>query len=370
MPLRILPYQPEHEAAVAAFNARGLVNRAPFSLSKTASSAWLPKRAGLVVCRELFLALDGGEVRGGFALRRQPFWVHGEVREVGNYQGPLSEGTWDRRYMMTGIQMLRAALREQPLLYALGMGGLSQPLPRLLVTAGWSIETVPFRFKVLNPPVFLREIRPLRQTPARARLLDFAAATGLGPLGIHAWQALHTRRRPHPRAGGEVVADYGHWADEIWARCKTTYALSAIRDRTAQNILFGDGNSKNITLRCSHAGRDLGWAVVRSTPMQDDQYFGNMQVGSLVDGLALPGEELTVVDLATRHLQQLGCDLVVSNQSHTSWLNALNRAGFMGGPSNFLLACSPALAELLGPLKTAFGAIHFNRADGDGPIHL
>ena len=370
MALQIVPYQPEHTAAVAAFNTRAKAHDAPFSLSKTALSEWLPKGGGRILFRELFLALEGDEVRGGFALRRQPFWLHGEGCAVANYQGPLSEGIWDRRYMMAGVQMLRAAQRDQPLLYALGMGGLAQPLPKLLAAAGWAQALIPFRFKVLRPAVFLRQIRPMRRNRARACLLDLAALTGLGPLAVHAVQRLRTKRRLSPEFACAVVADFGPWADEIWRTAREAYALSAVRDATAQNILFGGGHGKNLTLRCTRAGRDIGWAVGRSTPMRDDKYFGNMRVGSLVDALAVPGEEFAVVALATDHLRALGSDLVVTNQTHSAWLAALGDAGFLTGPSNFIFAASPALSAKLGPLETALGTIHFNRADGDGPIHL
>jgi hypothetical protein len=370
MPLKIVPYQPEHEPGVAAFNRRAQAHDAPFSLSKTALSAWLPANLGQALRRELFLALDGDEVRGGFALRRQPFWLGGEVREVANYQGPLSEGLWDRRSMMAGVQMLRAALREQPLLYALGMGGMTQPLPKLLAAAGWKMAPVPFRFKVLRPTTFLRQIQPLRRTPTRALLLDTAAVTGAGSLAFHTLQWLRTKRQPVAGLDCEVVPEYGLWADEIWQRAKDGLALAAIRDQVTQNILFGDGGPKNQTLRCTRKGRDIGWAVVRSTAMTGDKYFGNMRVGSLVDALALPGQESAVLALAIRRLHTLGSDLVVTNQTHSHWLSALANAGFFSGPSNFIFACSPALSEKLGPLDTAMERIHFTRADGDGPIHL
>jgi hypothetical protein len=358
----------EHEAAADSFNQRAAAHSAPFSLSRTALPDWLPKRDVTGPFREYFLALDETEVRGGFTLRRQDFWLNGEVAPVANYQGPLSEGVWDRRFMMAGVQMLRAALHDQPRLYALGMGGLSQPLPKLLTSAGWSMLPVPFRFKVLNPSRFLRHIRPLRR--GRAWLMDFAALSGLGSLAVHTWQRLRTKRRLAEDAAAEPVASFGLWADEIWATARGAVAFGAVRDRHAQNILFGDGNGKNIILHCTLDSRTIGWAIVRSTPMHADKYFGDLRVGSLVDALACPGEEFNVVELATRHLRNLASDLVVTNQSHQLWLSALKDDGYLKGPSNFIFACSPKLAGELGPIEEALPKMHINRADGDGPIHL
>ncbi len=370
MPLQIVPYSAEHTEAVASFNERARANQAPFELSKTPVAGWLPKRDGQTLFREYFLALDGATVRGGFTLRRQDFSLKGAQTAIANYQGPLSEGIWDRRQMMAGVQMLRAALRDQPMLYALGMGGLNQPLPKLLASAGWQLCPVPFLFKVLRAPGFLRNLQPLRRRRPVAALMDVAAFTGTGALAIHAAQRLRTSAKLPSDTSAEAVREFGLWTDEIWSKASGIYLFSAIRDRGNQNILFGDGNEKNLIIRCRRNGQDIGWAVMRCTQMHGDKYFGNMRLGSLVDCLALPGEESNVVLLATRHLHQLGSDLVVTNQSHQSWLDALRRSGFSNGPSNFILACSPKLAEALGPLDAALPGLHFNRADGDGPIHL
>jgi hypothetical protein len=67
-------------------------------------------------------------------------------------------------------------------------------------------------------------------------------------------------------------------------------------------------------------------------------------------------------------LEQRGVDLIVSNQLHRAWSAGLIEAGFRKGPSNYLLALSPAFAAAAG--SAADHEFHFNRGDGDGPIHL
>ena len=81
-------------------------------------------------------------------------------------------------------------------------------------------------------------------------------------------------------------------------------------------------------------------------------------------------EEFAVVALATEHLRRLGSDLVVTNQMHLEWMIALKHAGFLSTRSNFLFATSPELTAALGGPNYSPAGIHFNRADGDGPIHL
>ncbi len=62
-----------------------------------------------------------------------------------------------------------------------------------------------------------------------------------------------------------------------------------------------------------------------------------------------------------------GVDLIVSNQTHAAWRQAMADAGFREGPSTYLVALSPELAKGVGDEPARW---HFTRGDGDGPIHL
>jgi hypothetical protein len=104
--------------------------------------------------------------------------------------------------------------------------------------------------------------------------------------------------------------------------------------------------------------------------MEEHKQFGNMKVGTLVDGFSTPGNALDVVACACDVLQSRGVDLIVSNQSHTAWVDALAQCGFRQGPTNFLFAVSPKLARLVPDFSDTFPRFHVNRGDGDGPIHL
>ena len=108
-----------------------------------------------------------------------------------------------------------------------------------------------------------------------------------------------------------------------------------------------------------------GWAVVLDTAMRGHKQFGSLRVGTIVDCLApFPGAP-AVIRAAARALEDRGVDLIVSNQLHAAWSRALLDAAFRRGPSNFLLALSPALAADAPAL--ADGELHINRGDGDGP---
>ena len=129
---------------------------------------------------EVFLALDGGIVRGGYVLKHEQFaFADGSARNVACYHHPLSEGIVNKTHAIVGGLMLRDALQRSPLLYCLGMGGYDNSLAKMLVRQGWSHYLVPFYFRVVHPARFLREMQVLRSSPLRRAVMDFGAYSDL-----------------------------------------------------------------------------------------------------------------------------------------------------------------------------------------------
>lgn len=362
MSLQILPYAPEAVPAVREFNRRLRGGGGPpgQQFPESPEPGWMP---GM----ELFLAMEEGMARGGYILRRQTFSVAGATLPAtwaaAHYRLPLSEGVVNRAYATLGLRMVRDALSREPRLYALGMSGWDKPLPQMLKRLGWAMWAVPFHFKVVHPAKFLRHIRALRTSPLRRAALDAAAFTGAGWLGMKALGLVTPFGRRLRPAPADLAGAFAPWADEVWERSHAAYALLAQRDAATLDQLYPPSDPRFLRVRA--AG---GWAVLLDTQMQNHKQFGDMRVGTIVDCLAPPESAAGIVRAAAGLLEQRGVDLIVSNQSHSAWSQALVECGFRGGPSNYLLALSPAFAQAAGTAR--LDQFHINRGDGDGPIHL
>jgi hypothetical protein len=373
MALAITPFTDDLVPAVKAFNARLLAGGVfhEFQFHESPTCAWLPKRENRRIYQEYFVATEDGVVRGGYVLKHQPFSCRGEVQNLPFYHGPISEGLFNKKYASVGALLTRHAVKTQPLLFALGMGGWEQPLPRMLQAMRWKMFEVPFYFYVARPFRFLRQIRPLRNTVLKTAAAEAGAWTGAGWAGLRTVHAL--RRRTPAHASGatvEAVADFGEWADPLWESCHDRYSLVALRNRETLNILYPPESPQFVRLVVRGDGKTLGWAVLLDTAMRDHKYFGDLRVGSIVDCFGDPEHAAVVVAKVLAYLRARGVDLIVSNQSHRAWGDGLRAAGFLQGPSNFLFAASPQLAARLDPFDTNQNQLHFNRGDGDGPIHL
>ena len=374
MSVEIVPYLPEHVPAVQDFNARlrsagvaeafGLRSLLPEAIGSQA-------QLGARIHEELFVAVDGDAVRGGYTLKDQDFIVNGSSASIGFFRQAVSEGTIDNRYVLIGPRLLRDALRREPRIYALGIGGYDQAATRLLKGARFEFVTAPFYFRVEHARRFLREVRPVRSSRARRVASDIAASTGLGTLGIAALQRYRkglSRDRAALKAGNPGL--FGAWANDVWEAARGGFAFGAVRDLALLARLYDGPGNPVIKVTVEGADGPRGWAVCLATQRTDDKYFGNLKLGSIVDLLAVPGHERALINAAVARLRQERVDLIVTNQTFGPLGTALRQAGFLSGPSNFLFAASPALSAELGSLQASLPTFYLNRGDGDGPVNL
>lgn len=370
--MQITAYGAEHEPAVKQFNARLRASGSDIFFPESHVSEELPRRDGLDIYDEYWLAADDGLVRGGYILKHQPFLIAGEVRPAAHFRLPVSEGYYDKQFASLGIQMFLDAMRKQPLLFTVGLGGQDEAVTKMLVKAGWSLAEVPFYFRVIRPAAFLRNIVYLRTSPFRRAALNLLAASGLGTPAIHGYQRFKTRaaRRLVSDYSYAIENEFGGWSDEVWRQASGSYAMIGVRTREILNALYPASEPRWLRLRVTSGGQTVGWAVVLNVPMEGHNFFGNMRVGSLIDCLAVPGKEPQVAAAAFDYLSQHGADIAVCNLSHRAWAPALQAVGFLEGPSNYIFAASKKVASLLAPFDEKKHLVHMTRGDGAGAGNL
>jgi hypothetical protein len=378
MALRIELYAPEHAESVKRLNSRlregnvqtgYLISEEP----KTEVGGSLDVLPDAPFTKRQFVVLEEDEVRGGFLLQEQQFEVASRRQWVGNIQMPISEGLVDRKYATVAGRMLKLLAEKRPFLFAVGMGSVEAQFARLLAAMNWRVVLVPFKFYIARSSKFFREIQPLHITKARAAAANTAAWTGLGYLGIRVLQASRSLKAGgnRRRLRAESVSEWGEWTEAIWNAYRNECSFIGIRDRPTLPSFHDLNWPGMIARRFQHAdGRTRGWAAMQVTQMLSNKHFGNMRVGTLVDAICEPGHENALIRSAVGIMREAGADLIVCNHTHSKWLSALDASGFGNGPSNYVLAMSPKLAELIKQADPDFEKVHLTRGDGDGRIHL
>jgi hypothetical protein len=362
MALSVVPLASVSTVAIAAFNAR-------IAPAGPAAVVRLPDQATPRPGFEWWGVVDEeGEVRGGAMIQLVQARLPSGTVAVGCLQSPTTEGVVDSRFAMAAPLLLRSLEARYGPLYAVGMGGVHHPLPRLLRAMRWTVELVPFGFRVLRPAEFLREL-PAIQTRSVLRVAAKAlCATGLaGPV-----LSLHQGIRLTDGITSQRLDDWEAPSEALWeamcARPNGGVSFGVLRTATelARRVPLGDPHVHAELV--SSDGRAVGWFALWRTRRPQHPNFGGLAISTLLDVVASPGDEATVLRAAARRARQLGDALIIANLTHARWASAYGAAGFLRQSSNFVFAGSPQLMAAAGP--DAVASIHVTRADGDGRVNL
>lgn len=354
-------------AEICAFNARLRAAGIEFQSPSRLAELTTPVSPGPPLWAQVWVARDEETVRGGFILKHERLFLADSTVDVGNFQLPLSEGIVDRRYATVAFDLVRTALRENSRLYSLGMGGTHRPLPRLLGRLGWTVESVPFFFRVIRGGAFTRNIRALRTSKLRQALFDAAALTGIAGAVTACWRvaARATGKASRRSMSLTPVPEFDERVNAVFHACKPSFGGMLDRRSESLNLKFPRSDARLARFLIEKEGRCIGWLIVTVTRLHDHRQFGSMCLGAIVDGLMPLEFTDPAIALLSDIMIRMGVDTIVSNQSHSAWCRALRRNLFLPGSSNFVLARSPEFAT-----GVLLSDLHVNRGDGDGPINL
>jgi hypothetical protein len=370
MPIQIVPYTPEWEAAARAFNDRlKSQNKAEFLLSEHAPE--LPAAEDAI--RNLnYVAADGEIVRGGLLIASYPAYIgSGKNVTVLNYREPLSEGIIDPKHSLLGLRLLKFVEQQGSFIFALGMGSVNAPFSRLLRGAGWSIRSVPFLFRILRTRKFLTQLRLLQASTVRRIVAQAAALTGTGKLGISVLQ-----RRAFSGSNStsgftiERQTNWGTWSDELWEKFRPQCSFAVRRDEKTLSELYRFSLDRSQVFLLKRQERSVAWSACQVTRMQNDKYFGDMTIATVLDAVAERDVMRALLAMTVRELEAQGADAIVTNQSRTDWIEAFRAVGFLSQRSNYILATNKRLTEAISQQLNGWDRIHFTRGDGDGRYHL
>lgn len=360
-------------AAIARFNSRlragGRDDEMPLDSALPGEAQYRPE--GFPVYRRTIIAEDGQEVRAAMMLCYHNLYIHGERRDFCWTKLPLSEGIVNSKYALAIIQLIKRAMDYQPFLMGVGAGTPTSEGYRLFANLRWRHQSIPFFFYPVKVTRVLRGLSYLKDS-VKLRYAAFLGAYSGAGAGVSGLLALR-RTLFTPLSGYEAsaVERFEEWADHIFTHSLLEYPVAIRSDSTTLNVVYPPNDDRYIRIRVRRKStrHDLGWIVVASKQMSDNHYFGNLKVGTLVDGFGRSEDVPKLVAAGLNHLVGMGVDIIVSNFSHTAWADACRRSGMFSGPSNFQLFVSPKGGLLLEE-PCPLHQIHIARGHSDGMDNL
>lgn len=367
--IRIEPYTEDLIPSVKDFNARLLEGGVDSQFPEQTNARWL-LGTNNDLYEEHFIALENSTVRGAYTLKHRRFWLKENIEDVPDYRGPISEGRINSTYGAVGIQLLKDALRREPLLYGYGGSGRMQ---KFFQAMNWKRFPIPLFLKVLHPFKFLRNIEHLRQNRFIKLLFDLFAFSGLGWVFLKTifmvWSKIRKKREVGSSTSVRKINKFPEETDRLWEKGKYRYSMVAVRDSTSLNALYPP-KEEFIKLKISQGNKFIGWVVLLDSRLSSNRHYGDMRVASIIDCFSHVKNTSKVVKGAESFLRELGVDIIISRQTHNDWQNSFKAEGFIPVPtSNTFLAISNKLNSLLQPHDNYKDRIHITAVDGDGPKH-
>lgn len=377
MEIKIGPYEKEDDPAVSRFNQRMQQGGEHYAFSEQFISRMFQRTEHCNLHQELFLAKDEqGEVRGGYYFKYQDFTINGQDTTIADIQLPLSEGIIDKTYNAIGVQLIQDALQRQRYIFGLGMGGFQYPLPKMFKRIGWFLYLVPFYFYIVHAGAFLRDFEVVRKMKKSSRsknvLIGLVSAFKILHIlvfFIRLHSFLYTLFRIGKKVKSESFVEFADFADTLWEENKTHYSIVAKRDQHVLNTLYPASNDKFHRLKVLKNGTCVGWVVMLCTQMEQDKYFGNLKLGTIVDTFCSPQNFKIIVTESVKYLKRLNVDLIICNHSNVICGKHFRRFGFLKGPSNYIFAISRGFKGFFKD-HVDFENSLIMRGDGDGPINL
>lgn len=359
--------------AVSRFNSRlkagGVVEEMPMDPSLPGEMMYRPE--GFPIYRRMIIAEDGQEIRAAMLLCHHNLFINGECRPFCWTKLPLSEGKVDAKYSLAIIQLIRKALEYQPFMMGVGAGTPDSDGYRLFSKLRWRYQSIPFFFYPVNATAVLRRLRYLKREAKLRYGSMLAAYSGAGAIisGL-----LAVRRRLSGALYGYEYSEierFDEWADRIFFNSLSEYPVAIRSDAASLNIVYPPDDRRYARIRVKRKGTqaDAGWIVVAAKQMVDNHYFGDLKVGTLVDGFGPSGDVPGLVAAGVDRLIGMGVDIIVANFSHAAWVKACRICGMFSGPSNFQIFVSPQGGPLLEE-SCPLDHLHVARGHSDGMDNL
>jgi hypothetical protein len=311
--------------------------------------------------KQPWLLLAGNDIRGGVLLTQHRARIGSDEQIAVNIQAPLTEAVINPQFASLSVGLFREIQRRFTFAYAVGMGGLDKPMPRLLKALKWQVDLTPFRFVPLNVGRVATSVKAIRdRIPPLLMPFTELAGTLVTPLfrqvlSIRGARDLGVVSKAEESTAAVAVA---------WAAMSRSINFGLTRDINAAAALYAV-NENEIVLQRRSDPRCV--AVVRIRHLDTRSPFAGLTVATVLELLAPNEREVGLLSRQVLgYLARCDVDIAVTNISNAAHVRSLDGSGWLRGPSNYVLALSPAMASAGVTADTSY----VTRTDGDGRLNL
>ena len=311
------------------------------------------------ITQEFYILLeDDTYIRAISAIKNQNYQLNDTLINFQDIQLPVSESLIDVRFISQTIYFLKYISNLGSNMHALGMGGISTPLPKILIKNKFSSHLIPFFIFPISLTSFF-ELALFNKFKIKLNRLFFSPLIVIDFVRIFFLKKMYEMKNVNI----EPFFDFDSSFSTLWEKLKSNFQLIAVKDAINLNRLYQNSPHDLIKYKIFIKNQYLGYIILKITKHQNNKYFQNFKTITIVDLLCENAYYSRFIKIIKNIALKNNCDLILVNSSFDKFNISLSKAMFLNLPSNF---------GFVYKTESNFNILNswITRADGDGPINV
>ncbi len=319
----------------------------------------LLKPGSKIFQEQIVLVEDEEYIRCAAKIKNQNYLLKGKIINFQDIQIPISESIIDRKYLPSNLFFLKNLSNLSKNMHALGMGGVDEPLPKILNKLGFDLFKVDFFFLPLKIStlynIFINKINInlLKNFSFIFKPLDSIISLSYK---LNCFKNRNIKIK--------IFEEFTEQDTLIWEAVKNDFHLIAEKKAENLNIIYSSERFKLTKLRIYDQEEYLGWLVLKITRHERDKYFADEKTCTIVDLCTEPCNYNIFIKTAKRIAFKDNAGVILMNSLNKEFNYFLKKNLFINSNSNF------AFASKLENQHIDLNKSWITRGDGDGPINL
>tara|TARA_B100001059_G_C17820463_1_gene577929 strand:- start:558 stop:1631 length:1074 start_codon:yes stop_codon:yes gene_type:complete len=319
---------------------------------------WFFKKKG-IINNDYFIVVENNKfIRAVVAIKNQQYLINGKEINFKDIQLPISESIIDRKFLFQNLFFFSKIVNLSSNMHGLGMGGLNEPLPKILSKLNFKKHLIPFFIFPISIKKTLYIYLKRKKNNFPSHILEI-----LSPIDFCYKFLINFSQNISNEIRREEFNLFAQKDDELWDKVKCNFDLISVKNKINLNLVYNSKRFDLLKIRIYENKEYLGWIVLKITKHKNSNHFFDSKTCTVVDMLCKKIHYNILVKEIKKISLKHNCDVILVNSTNVDFNINLKNNFFININSNFGFVFKSS--ENININKS-----WITRGDGDGPINL
>ena len=309
-----------------------------------------------IINNDYFIVVENNKfIRAVVAIKNQQYLINGKEINFKDIQQPISESIIDKKFLIQNLVFFNKIINLSVNMHGLGMGGLNEPLPKILSKLKFNKYLIPFFIFPISVKKTLYIYLKRKKINFPLKILEI-----LSPIDFFYKFLINFFQN---KITQEEFNLFDKKDDELWDKVKLNFDLISFKNKINLNLVYNSKRFDLLKIRIYKNKNYLGWIVLKITKHNNSNHFFDSKTCTIVDMLCEKIHYNILIKEIKKISLKYNCDVILVNSTYFDFNIKLKNNFFINFNSNF------------GFVYKTFETFNIHkswitRGDGDGPINL